>query len=151
MATRCVFCEIVAKTRTANIVYEDDEYMAFHDILPDAEYHLQLIPKTHVKNLGACTKEDIPMLRTIESIGKQVLTDILTKDNKTHLLGTFRFGFHAPANTSVDHLHCHCIAGERKWKTFITHNKMFPWFICLETAVLRLSRLAANQTYQQKH
>ena len=146
----CAFCEIISKTRQADIVYEDEEYVAFKDLVPDAEYHIQLIPKNHIKNVGECTKADIPMLRSMQQLGNTILRDQLSSDNNEHLLGTFRFGFHAPGNTSVDHLHCHCMAGKKKFSTFFTHNSLFPWFVAVDTVINRLSRFPENRKFLSK-
>ncbi len=45
----CIFCKIVQKEIPANIVYEDDSYMAFLDIHPQSPGHVQVIPKTHTR------------------------------------------------------------------------------------------------------
>ena len=45
----CIFCKIVNKEIPANIVYEDDNFMAFLDINPLAPGHCMIIPKTHYR------------------------------------------------------------------------------------------------------
>jgi histidine triad (HIT) family protein len=54
----CIFCKIINKEIPANIVYEDDGFLAFLDIHPIAPGHIQVIPKQHhrwvwdVPNIG---------------------------------------------------------------------------------------------------
>lgn len=43
----CVFCEIVAGTRPAEKVYEDDHFLAFLDIRPRGPGHTLVVPKKH--------------------------------------------------------------------------------------------------------
>jgi len=43
----CIFCKIVNKEIPANIVYEDDNFLAFLDIHPQSPGHTQVIPKKH--------------------------------------------------------------------------------------------------------
>lgn len=43
----CIFCKIVAKEVPAEIVYEDDNFLAFMDINPRSPGHAQVIPKDH--------------------------------------------------------------------------------------------------------
>jgi histidine triad (HIT) family protein len=43
----CVFCEIVAGTRPAEIVYQDDHFIAFLDVRPRSAGHTLVIPKKH--------------------------------------------------------------------------------------------------------
>lgn len=45
----CVFCKIVAKEIPAEIVYEDNDFLAFLDINPQSPGHVQVIPKKHYR------------------------------------------------------------------------------------------------------
>ena len=48
----CVFCKIVSESasrRTAEVVYEDKNFLAFLDINPRAPGHVQVIPKKHYR------------------------------------------------------------------------------------------------------
>ncbi|MFA4890132.1 MAG: HIT family protein [Candidatus Paceibacterota bacterium] len=49
--TSCVFCKIVKKEIPAEIVYEDENVLAFLDITPVNPGHVLLIPKEHYENL----------------------------------------------------------------------------------------------------
>jgi histidine triad (HIT) family protein len=45
----CIFCKIVNKEIPATVVYEDDQFMAFLDIHPQAPGHTLVIPKVHYR------------------------------------------------------------------------------------------------------
>ncbi|MGE0387799.1 MAG: HIT family protein [Gammaproteobacteria bacterium] len=47
----CVFCEIVAGTRTCHKVHEDELTLTFMDIFPVSTGHTLIIPKRHFTNL----------------------------------------------------------------------------------------------------
>jgi histidine triad (HIT) family protein len=55
----CIFCKIVAREIPANIVYEDEHFLAFLDIRPQSPGHTLVIPKKHyrwvwdVENIGS--------------------------------------------------------------------------------------------------
>ena len=49
--THCLFCKIVAGDIKPNIVFEDDNILAFRDINPQAPVHILIIPKAHVATL----------------------------------------------------------------------------------------------------
>lgn len=57
--TDCVFCKIARKEIPAEMVYEDEHFLAFLDIHPQSPGHTQVIPKEHyrfvwdVPNAGA--------------------------------------------------------------------------------------------------
>ncbi len=45
----CIFCKIVNKEIPTNLVYEDEDFMAFLDINPLSPGHTQIIPKKHYR------------------------------------------------------------------------------------------------------
>lgn len=55
----CIFCKIIKKEILAEIIYEDNDFLAFLDIHPQSPGHTQVIPKQHVRwvwdheNVGA--------------------------------------------------------------------------------------------------
>ena len=49
--TDCIFCRIAAGAIPADIVYQDDDVVAFRDIHPVAPVHLLIVPRKHVANL----------------------------------------------------------------------------------------------------
>lgn len=51
MTEDCIFCKIASRQIPTDPVYEDEEFLAFHDIHPQAPVHVLLIPKTHIPTL----------------------------------------------------------------------------------------------------
>jgi len=47
----CIFCEIIAGRAPASVIYENDEIMAFMDLIPITPGHLLVIPKAHYRNV----------------------------------------------------------------------------------------------------
>ena len=47
----CIFCKIVAREIPSQVVYEDDEILAFRDINPLAPVHVLIVPKSHISSL----------------------------------------------------------------------------------------------------
>jgi histidine triad (HIT) family protein len=45
----CIFCKLVSGEIPSYKVYEDDRFLAFVDIHPQAVGHVQVIPKEHVR------------------------------------------------------------------------------------------------------
>lgn len=46
--SNCIFCKIINKEIPADVVYEDDNFLAFLDIQPVTTGHILIIPKKHV-------------------------------------------------------------------------------------------------------
>ena len=54
----CIFCKIVNKEITTELIYEDEEIIAFNDINPQAPIHILVIPKKHISSLVDLNEED---------------------------------------------------------------------------------------------
>ena len=54
----CLFCKIVNKEIPSNIVYENNDVMAFYDIAPQAPVHVVIIPKQHIASPAHITAEN---------------------------------------------------------------------------------------------
>ena len=52
-----IFSHIIDKTIPADIIYEDEDYLAFRDINPRMETHLLIIPKRPIHNFHEATTE----------------------------------------------------------------------------------------------
>jgi len=114
----CIFCKIIAKQIPAEIVYEDNDFLAFKDIRPAAQVHLLLIPKQHVATLSDCGDEQVDMLGKMLALVPKLAAEhgcaaVQDKD------GNYTGGFRTQINTGpaggqeVYHLHMHIIGKSR--------------------------------------
>lgn len=108
----CIFCRIAAGKLASDIVYEDNDVIAFTDINPEAPTHLLVVPRRHIASLNAAEAADAELL------GKVMLT-AATLAKQRGLDGT---GYRVVANTgreagqTVDHIHFHLLGGRfMKW------------------------------------
>ncbi len=60
--TDCVFCKIINRELPADIVYEDDNTIAFMNIKPISKGHLLVVPKKHAQDLLENTDEELANL-----------------------------------------------------------------------------------------
>lgn len=72
----CIFCKIINKEIPSNIVYEDDDYLAFLDIAKATNGHTILIPKKHCKNIVEC---DDNLLGNMMIVAKKIANTLMTK------------------------------------------------------------------------
>ena len=95
-------------------VYEDDDFVAFHDINPAAPIHLLLVPKQHVKSMAEIKAEDAQWLGRMMVIARKIAFDNGCTPGHDG-------GFRLVVNTGreggqeVDHLHLHILGGARPW------------------------------------
>jgi len=123
----CIFCDIVNKKTTTEILFENDEFVAFRDIKPASTFHFLIIPKKHIMNTNSLTVDDKPM-RKINSypysyqmmlkfliyilvldMKKYIFLELFEKNGQTDL-SEISLGFHIPPFNSVKHLHLHGIS-----------------------------------------
>ncbi|MEO5625799.1 MAG: histidine triad nucleotide-binding protein [Dokdonella sp.] len=102
-----LFAKIIRREIPADIVYEDDDVLAFRDIHPQAPVHVLFIPKTPVATLNDLTDADAL------GVGKLVLA--ATRYAKAE--GLAEKGYRCVINCNQDggqtvfHLHLHLLAG----------------------------------------
>ncbi len=103
-----IFKKIIDKEIPANIVYEDNDFLAFHDINPAAKVHVLVIPKKEIRNLDAATEEDLELLGKLQ----------LTVAKVARILGINEDGYRVVTNINknggqeVYHIHYHILGGE---------------------------------------
>ena len=54
----CIFCKIASGDVKADIVYEDNDIIAFDDINPRAPVHVVIIPKRHIGMVSDLKEKD---------------------------------------------------------------------------------------------
>ena len=73
MSNHCVFCMIFKGIISSNIIYEDEETLAFLDINPSSSGHTLIIPKKHRVRLEELSKEEANSLfDTLHKLSKPI-------------------------------------------------------------------------------
>jgi histidine triad (HIT) family protein len=103
----CIFCRIAKHEAPADIVFEDDEVVAFRDLHPQAPVHLLVIPKKHIESLETAGEEDRAILGTL-ALTAQALArkEGIAEKGYRLVLNTNRW-----AGQSVWHIHLHLLGG----------------------------------------
>jgi len=107
--SKTLFEKIIAREIPANIVYEDDRVIAFHDVKPQAPVHVLIIPKKPIPRIAEAKAEDHAVLGHLMLKAAEVAKQLgLTKKG-------FRLVFNngPDAGEAVPHLHCHIIGGRK--------------------------------------
>lgn len=102
-----IFGKIIRREIPAEIVYEDDQVLAFRDVAPRAPTHVLVVPKEPLENLLDATPEHTLLLGQLMQAAVHV----------ARTLGLAENGFRVVINIgkdggqSVDHLHLHVLGG----------------------------------------
>ena len=104
-----IFSKIIRREIPADIVYEDEEVLAFRDISPQAPVHVLVIPKLEIATVNDIQPEHA------ELIGKMVLA----AQKVARQEGIAEDGYRLAINCNkhgcqlVFHLHIHLIGGKQ--------------------------------------
>jgi len=101
-----IFSKIINREIPADIVYEDDDCLAFRDINPQAPTHILIIPKKEIPKLADAVPTDQALLGHL----LLVAGDIARKEGCGE---AFRLVVNngEKAGQEVFHLHVHLLAG----------------------------------------
>lgn len=102
-----VFKKIIDRELPADIVYEDDDVIAFKDINPIAPVHILIVPKKVIPTVDDVEEEDAQILGKLFIAAKQVARE----------QGIAEKGYRLVVNVKNDggqevfHLHMHLLGG----------------------------------------
>lgn len=104
-----LFQKIIDREISADIVYEDDEMLAFRDINPQAPVHILIIPKTHVATVNDLESGHDAL------IGRLVRTAREVAESEGIAEGGYRLVLNCNEHggQSVYHLHLHLLGGRQ--------------------------------------
>ena len=103
---KTIFKRIIDKEIPANIVFEDDLCLAFHDVNPQAPTHVLVIPKKEIPSVADLEDGDAALAGHLLLIARDIARQL-------ELDGGFRLVINSgpEAGQSVDHLHVHVLGG----------------------------------------
>ena len=105
----CVFCKIAAHEVDSNILYEDDQVVAFRDLKPLAPVHLLVVPKKHLETVADLTEQDEPLMGHMVTVANQLAQDKGVNEKGYRLI----VNCGPQAGQAVSHLHLHLLAGRQ--------------------------------------
>jgi len=102
----CLFCKIIKKEIPSNIVLENDDFLAFHDINPKAPVHILAIPKSHVDSFNDVNPNMMKdMTKFMQDVAKEVNID---KNGYRIITNIGENGAQ-----EIKHLHFHLLGGAK--------------------------------------
>lgn len=105
----CIFCRMVAGEIQPNIVYENEQVLAFHDANPRAPVHVLVIPKKHIATLDDLDEEDCALAGELLLASQKVARRTGLAENGFRTVINCR----ADAGQEVFHLHLHIMGGRK--------------------------------------
>lgn len=104
--SKTLFQRIADREIPAQIVYEDDQVVAFRDINPQAPTHILIVPRKPIARIGEAAAED-------QAVLGQLLLKAAEVARQVGLTNGYRLVFNngRDGGEAVPHLHCHILGG----------------------------------------
>lgn len=100
----CIFCKIINNDIPSHKVFENDQVLAFLDILPISPGHIIVVPKKHVADVEGLTDDEFAaMACAVKKIGRAVMDGLGVKGYSVFLDNK------SAANQHVSHIHFHLV------------------------------------------
>lgn len=113
----CIFCAIARGDIPAELVYQDDQVVAFDDLSPQAPVHTLVIPRAHHAHLG-------------DSVGSELMSALFSAvPTVARVKGVEESGYRVivnagrDANQTVNHLHVHVLGGRAMAHGMVTFEE----------------------------
>ena len=105
----CLFCKFVTGEIQPDVVYEDDQVLAFRDVNPQAPVHILVIPKRHIATLNDLQAEDAELIGGLYLAAQKVAEQEGIAEAGYRTL----INCNAQAGQTVFHIHLHLLGGRR--------------------------------------
>ncbi|MDC8829984.1 histidine triad nucleotide-binding protein [Alteromonas gilva] len=103
-----IFDKIIDKSIPADIIYEDDQALAFKDINPQAPIHFLVIPKKQIATVNDINEDNEALVGHLYTVAAKLAAELgfATEGFRT-VMNCNEFG-----GQTVYHIHLHVLAGK---------------------------------------
>ena len=102
-----IFEKIIAREIPARIVHETEEFIAFHDVNPQAPVHILIVPKRVIPRLAESAATDAELLGRMLVASREVAQKAgIVETGYRMVINSGRDG-----GETVPHLHMHLLGG----------------------------------------
>ena len=103
----CLFCKIRDGEIQGDIVFENDDVLAFNDVNPQALVHVLIIPKKHISTVNDMDAGDEVIMGKLFSVAKMIAAQQGVADDGYRLV----VNCNEKAGQTVFHIHMHLLGG----------------------------------------
>lgn len=103
-----IFTKIINREIDAEILYEDEQALAFKDINPQAPVHFLVIPKKAIATINDITEQDKELVGHLSLVAAKVADEMgIAEEGYRTVMNCNEFG-----GQSVYHIHLHVLGGK---------------------------------------
>jgi len=103
----CLFCKIRDGEIPADVVFENDDTLAFRDVNSQAPTHILIIPKKHISTVNDIDESDEAVMGKLFLTAKLIAAQEGVSDEGYRLV----VNCNEKAGQTVFHIHMHLLAG----------------------------------------
>jgi histidine triad (HIT) family protein len=107
MSTETLFDKIINREIRADIVYEDNDVLAFRDINPQAPTHILIIPKKPIATLNDLTEGDGILVGRLVLVARKLAVEAGFAEDGYRLV----MNCNEAGGQTVFHIHLHLLGG----------------------------------------
>lgn len=104
-----LFLKIIDREVPADIIYEDEEILAFRDINPQAPVHVLIIPKRRIATINDLEADEAELVGRLVLRARAIAADEGLAEDGYRLV----FNCNENGGQSVYHIHLHLLGGRR--------------------------------------
>lgn len=105
--TDCLFCKIRDGDIPAEILFENEDVLAFQDVNPHAPVHILIIPKKHISTVNDMADGDDLIMGKLFTAAKSIAAQQGVEDDGYRMV----VNCNQQAGQTVFHIHMHLLAG----------------------------------------
>ena len=102
----CIFCKILRGEIPNKTILEDENFLAFEDINPQAKIHILIIPKIHIDSFDVMAPK---IMGEMTSFIQKVASIVDVKNDGYRLITNIGNN----GGQEVKHIHFHLLGGEK--------------------------------------
>lgn len=68
----CLFCKIINKELSSEILYENETCMVIKDKFPQSPFHILVLPKKHIDSISSIQKTDLEIISNMVWTAKKI-------------------------------------------------------------------------------
>lgn len=103
----CIFCKIATGEIPSDKVHEDDSFVAFRDLQPQAPTHILVIPKKHIETMNDVTDGDAHLMSGLLFTCQRLAKEEALSDRGYRIV----INCNRDGGQSVSHIHAHLLGG----------------------------------------
>jgi len=104
-----LFLKIISREIPADIVYENDDVLAFRDLNPQAPLHVLIIPKVHIRTINDMQPQNAELFGKLFLAAQEIAAQQGVAEDGYRVV----MNCNSAAGQTVFHVHLHLLGGRQ--------------------------------------